>query len=58
MVERKLYVERWAKSLARQTDMDIDKRSLTQRYNIKNSKLRFLEEMAKRLLEGPATWPT
>ena len=40
-------MEIWPKSIARQTDMDIDKRSLTQRYNIKNSKLRFPEEMAK-----------
>lgn len=42
-VRRKLYMEIWPESLAHQTDMDIDKGSLIQRYNIKKSKLRFPE---------------
>ena len=44
---RKIYVEIWPNSLAQKNDIDVDKKSLTQRYNIKNSKIRFPEDIAK-----------
>ena len=44
---RRIYVQIWPKPLAHKNDMDIDKKSLTQRYNIKNSKVRFPENIAK-----------
>ena len=46
-VGMKLYVEIWPKFLAEKNEVDVDKKSLTQRYNIKNSKTRFPEDITK-----------